>query len=191
MFKELESKQKLNKGLTIYPFFKRNKVLLLFASLNGGNVLEKFVDSLIEWQNDLGLSTPTSNDAVWSKLIELSEKEINTDLPVIKPLIFAERYDINQFGSISNVKSTNLSIGSIFIGICKGIINNLNEIMTASFLSDQLKCKRIIATGGAFSRNKILRQLLNQSDYGQRLTIQFKQDKNDAAFGAAKYVSSK
>ena len=49
------------KHITVLPYFN-NKVLLAFTSLNGGNVLEKFIDMFIEWCRDLSILDQNKND---------------------------------------------------------------------------------------------------------------------------------
>jgi sedoheptulokinase len=157
-----EIKSKLPPSTTVNPYFD-SRVLLVAASLNGGNVLESFIDAFLNWNADLGLVQKESvnRDLIWARLIDLAEKavEVGTSLNC-EPKIFAERHDKQTFGSMSNISHENVdSIGLVFDSICRGLIRNLREMITVMLMSE-LGCRRILATGSALVRNKRMKKWL-------------------------------
>ena len=178
-------KSSLPKSITIFPFFE-NKVLLVAASLNGGNVLDNFVDMIIKWNNDLGytndLNESSTND-LWSKLIDLGSRCVDDGNEKLecKPKLFAERHDKMTFASIQNIRQSNNSIGQVFNSICKGLIQNLNEMFPKDLLI-RLGCKRILATGSALIRNSLLKKHFESEFNG--INLEYKSS-SDSALGAA------
>ncbi|RNA39846.1 sedoheptulokinase isoform X1 [Brachionus plicatilis] len=163
----------LPKSVSCFPYFK-NKVLLVSASLNGGNVIEKFVEMVANWNQNLGVDV--EREIIWQKLIDQAEK---SDSSVhVNPVLYAERHDRLTFGSIANLRYDNLSVGQIFKGVCQGLIKNLHSMMAKDLIL-KFKCERIVATGGALIRNSVLRSSLeSEFDY---LPIVYKSS-TDAAY---------
>ena len=161
-------------------------MLLVSASLNGGNVLEHFVDLVLNWSSQLGFisqNDPKLKNLTWSKLIELSSEFVNTDSnPVCSPTLFAERHDKTKFGSIENICPGNTNVGQIFASICEGLIRNLHEMFPSELLINLIGCRRIVATGTAILNNPTLRTQLEKK-YGS-LPIVYKAAA-DSAVGAA------
>lgn len=169
----------LPKSVTCFPFFD-NKILLVSASLNGGNVLEKFVDMLTDWNQKLGIEM--DREKIWLNLIEQA-KNSNFSLE-ISPLFYAERHDKLAYGSMGNLRHDNLNIGNMFGGLCLGLIKNLHSMMNKELVL-KLKCDRIVATGGAITRNSVLKHCLEtEFDY---LPLVYK-NSTDAAYGSAIFV---
>lgn len=187
----MEIKSKLPKSVSMFPFFG-NKVLLVSASLNGGNILDKFIDTILDWNKVLGLGIENKDNTedrnlIWKRLIELSEKDANSSDLNCVPTVFGERHDRQVYGSISNIRNDNLSIGTVFNSICKGLVKNLNDMITYDLLMNELGCKRIIATGGCFKKNPILKKHF-EAEFNY-LPIIYK-DSCDAAFGAALFLKN-
>jgi hypothetical protein len=140
----------LPKCLALFPYFQ-DRVLIVGASLNGGNVLQKFVEIFTNFLNEFNDKNKLDNDEVWDKLIKMGNDLIlkgeNIDELECLPLLFGERFDINTFASLSNIKINNLNIASFFNSICKGLIKNLVHMMTFDFLINVVKCKRVVCTG--------------------------------------------
>ncbi|CAF1043118.1 unnamed protein product [Brachionus calyciflorus] len=177
-------KNELPLSVTCYPYFK-NRVLLVSASLNGGNVLEKFVDSILNWQKELLGDLSVSRDQVWKKLVDLGLKS-NSSL-ICEPILFGERHDMKKYASICNIQHDNFSLGQVFKSICDGLARNLHQMITKELILNKLKCKRIIATGGALCRNSVLRSSL-ESEFNY-IPIFYKESA-DAAYGAALFLKS-
>jgi sedoheptulokinase len=176
----------------MFPYF-HDQVLLVAASLNGGNVLEKFVEMLIDWNFELGLLESRNDDEfknrLWYRLIQLGEQKLNCSNKISKlecvPKLFAERHDKQTFARIENINVNNVDLGHVFASICEGLIRNLKEMITLELLIDVLGCKRLIVTGNAIIRNPILKHYL-QNEFAQ-VEIVYKAS-SDAAIGAANFL---
>ena len=183
---------KLPSSLSIFPYFD-NKVLLVGASLNGGNVLQSFVDMVSNFMNNFSLQT--DKDKVWEKLIQLGNESLNSSSSSIsnkiecRPVLFGERHDKQTFASISNVNINNFTIGNIFNSICRGLVQNLCDMITMEFLFQVIKCRRLICTGSCLTRNPILKFYLNEIFHNEynNVDILFKSS-SDSAIGAAYFL---
>jgi sedoheptulokinase len=177
-------------GVTINPYFG-DQVLLVAASLNGGNVLETFIETLLKWNTELGLAPcnqEIDRNQVWKRLISLAEE---AELVSIKnslqcePKLFAERHDKQRFGSMSNIRFDNLaSIGHVFAATCRGLITNLRDMISVQLLR-KLGCKRVVATGSALIRNPVLRKCLEEEFAGFEIVYK---SSSDSALGAATFL---
>ena len=170
--------------------------MLTACSLNGGNVLEKFVDTFLEWSSELDVLKDEINRddlkrKMWQRLIELgqqfSEKSLEADHKrlICKATLFGERHDKTTFASFHHIYPGNISLGEIFTSLCAGIVSNLNEMFPSDLLSGDLGCRRMIATGGAILRNPILKQQLEQEF--RKIPIVYKET-SDANLGAAYFL---
>jgi len=176
----------------MFPYF-HEQVLLVAASLNGGNVLEKFVQMVIDWNVEIGLLENRNDDdfknRLWSRLIYLGEQKLacSNEVSTLKcvPKLFAERHDKKTLASLENINVNNLDLGYVFASICEGLIQNLKEMITLELLIDKLGCKRLIVTGNAIIRNPILKHYLKKEF--ETLEIIYKAS-SDAALGAANFL---
>ncbi|XP_050531980.1 sedoheptulokinase-like isoform X2 [Daktulosphaira vitifoliae] len=163
-------------SIEYFPFFQ-NYFLVVAASLNGGNVLDIFVNSILNWIVSLGLSITKD---LWSQLLKSSSEEyINTSL-IVSPLMMAERHDPLTYGSLMNITSENLTINQMFTGICQGIVKNLYKMMPKEILIKE-NIQQIIGTGSVLTNNVVIKQEI-QKLYELPLNIKVT---GDAAFGAA------
>ena len=184
-------KHKLPSSITVFPYnlAGSKRLLLVAASLNGGNVLDHFVDLVLNWSSQLGFIDKCDvqlKSLTWSKLIELSTEFLNSDSnPVCSPTLFAERHDKTSFASIHNICPGNTNVGQIFASICEGLIRNLHEMFPSELLVNTIGCKRIVATGGAIFNNPVLRTQLEKK-YGC-LPIVYRMAA-DSAVGAALHL---
>ena len=189
------------KSITIFPYFG-DKVLLVAASLNGGNVLDTFVESLLTWYTQLGshqsqsessssITFKQQKDLVFERLIKLNENEttrISSTQMKFKPTLFGERHDKLGFGRVENVNFANIkSVSNLFDAMCCGLIDNLNEMFTCELLK-KIGCERVVATGNCIMRNSIVKSHL-MNVFGKSFPISFKAD-NDSAYGAALFCAS-
>lgn len=181
-------RHKLPKSISVIPYIG-DRVILSAASLNGGNVLEKFVDMLIEWNSELGFtcqSSESEKEHIWSKLINLSMKYMETETTIkCIPKLFAERHDTSTFGSLENLLHSNIKLGEIFASICHGLVKNLIEMFPVDILTNELGCQRVIATGSVVLKNPIVRAKLQYEL--KRMPIVFKES-SDSAIGAAMFL---
>ena len=129
-----------------YPYFS-GKYLVVAASLNGGNSLATFVQSLQTWLIDLGVTMPQGTlnrfkvnsrsnflilililAALWEKVLNLASNDSCTSLIDVKPTLLGERTNPYETASMSNIRLDNLKLGSVFRAICKGIAENLHKL---------------------------------------------------------------
>lgn len=167
----------------MFPYFD-DQVLLVAASLNGGNVLEHFIDTILSWNQDLGLAHTINREQIWSRLLTLAPQHSSL---VTDSRLFGERHDRNSCASVNNIRVDNLSIGNMFDSVCKGLISNLKDMMPESLLIQELGCKRLIATGSALVQNQVLKKHL-ESQFSS-LEIVYKSS-SDSAMGAALYLKN-
>ena len=168
-----------------FPYFD-GQYLTVAASLNGGNVIATFVDTLYEWlsllchgKNDHGTIT---KDDVYDRIIkagsEISGQD--TDL-IIKPTLNGERHQPEIRASVSNIMADNLSLGHVTRALCRGIVDNLNSMLPKErIMGDGIQ--RIVGCGSALMRNKILQEELEAMYDGLPVVYQAEED---AAVGAA------
>ncbi len=192
--KKYESlKSKLPSSISVFPYID-DKVLLVSASLNGGNVLDNFIEMLIDWNSQLGFvqqqtcghSVEEQKNIIWRKLIEIATSFLTFDSKLIcRPRLFAERHDKTTFASMENIFSGNNKLGPLFVSICNGLVTNLDEMFPRKILIDELNCKRIVATGSGVLKNPILKYQLER--VFKDLPIVYKES-SDSAVGAAMYL---
>ena len=184
-------KVKLPSSVTINPYID-DQVLLVAASMNGGNVLDNFIDTLIEWNEQLGLkdirneTVEQQKDKIWKKLISIAESNPNgkCELEFI-PRLYGERHDTKTFGSLNNISVGNFKLGKVFNSLCNGLIQNLHDMFPMDILIKELGCKRIIATGSGIIKNPIVKKQLEL--VFNKLPIDYK-DSSDSAVGAALFL---
>jgi hypothetical protein len=190
MDKSKLSNIKLPTSLSIFPYFD-DKILLVGAFLNGGNVLQSFVDMISNFM--INFSTQINKDQIWEKLIQLGNESLNapsTNALECKPVIFGERHDKQTFASLCNINISNFTIGNIFNSICQGLIQNLCDMITLDFLFQVIKCRRLICTGSCLTQNSILKFYLNEifiKNNNNDVEIVFKSS-SDSAIGAAFFL---
>ncbi|XP_030055384.1 sedoheptulokinase [Microcaecilia unicolor] len=140
-------------ALAYFPYFD-GKYLAVAASLNGGNVLATFVKMLSGWIAELGLDVPDST--IYTQMIRAALIQSSPILTVY-PTIFGERHAPDHLASVSNITTTQLSLGHVTRALCRGIVQNLHSMMSAQLLRES-GVKRIVGSGSALSRNEVLRQ---------------------------------
>ncbi|XP_062517234.1 sedoheptulokinase-like isoform X1 [Corticium candelabrum] len=155
-----------------YQPFMMNRSLVVAASLNGGNVLMKFVSLLQNWVSELGLECPTV-DTIYSRLLEGGEMLSTLK---ISPLLYGERHCPSVLGSVANISPHSPSLGETFTALCDGLIANI-----AGMLSNETL---IIGTGNALVKNPILQAAVKRH-FDFPLVIW---SSSDAAIGSAQYA---
>ena len=184
-------KHKLPNSVTVFPYFN-NRLLLVAASLNGGNVLTNFVQMIHSWNSEIFQSEHNyedSKDKIWYKLIKAGEEfsKKNTSSLICKPTLFGERHAKETYASWLNMKADNTSIGQVFFSICAGLVANLKEMFPVELLRTELGIKRIVGTGNALIKNSII---MKQLELQFQLPIFFNKS-NDSALGAALFLLKK
>lgn len=178
---KIPDKPDSSQPVQFFPYFGGNYIAVA-ASLNGGNVLSQFVDMLANWTKEFGSSV--NKDDVWATLIQKAlEKSSATGLNVV-PTIFGERHLPLQTASVMGITCDNLDLGSVFKSMCNGLVANLCNMMSPSYLK-QNGITRLIGTGSVISRNPIVKQEV-EMQYGI-LDIIFGES-CDSAAGAAIYA---
>ncbi|PAA52602.1 hypothetical protein BOX15_Mlig014592g1, partial [Macrostomum lignano] len=149
-------------GIDCFPFFSPDRYVLLAASLNGGNVLAEFVQTLADWQEQLtGQRCPS--ETVWQRLQVLADEakpaSASDPDPLISPTLLDERCGGGtQGGSVLGLRMSSCrSLGRLYRSVCLGLINNLLSLCPPAALR-QAGIDRIILAGSALRRNAVLRR---------------------------------
>src|SRR5882724_3718275 len=83
-----------NKAIDYFPYFE-GRYLSVAASLNGGNVLHSFIQSIKNIVKNITDIT-LSDDQIWDKLFKsyqsYNNENTNNEI-IVKPTVFGERYD--------------------------------------------------------------------------------------------------
>uniref|UniRef100_A0A1A7WU72 Sedoheptulokinase n=1 Tax=Iconisemion striatum TaxID=60296 RepID=A0A1A7WU72_9TELE len=166
----------LESSISYFPYFN-SSYLAVAASLNGGNVLATFVETLTSWMGELGAEL--SDSCLYEKLIRCALNQETSDL-MVSPTLLGERHNPLCLGQVTNISTSNLSLGHVFRALCRGVVSNISSMMPAERLLQAGVC-RIVGSGNALARNEVLRQEVErvfplQVVYGQNA---------DSAAGAA------
>ncbi|XP_051256477.1 sedoheptulokinase isoform X1 [Dicentrarchus labrax] len=140
-------------SISYFPYFE-DSYLAVAASLNGGNVLATFVEMLAAWMKELDVELTDS--CLYEKLIHCALNQETSDLRV-SPTILGERHNPLCLGQVTNISTTNLSLGHLTRALCRGVLDNITSMMPAERLQ-QAGVSRIVASGSAIARNEVLRQ---------------------------------
>lgn len=140
-------------SVAYFPYFNGSH-LAVAASLNGGNAMATFVRMLGSWMKEFGLEV--SESTIYSQLIQSALTQPKTDL-VVSPTLLGERHDPTALASVCQISPNNLSLGHVTRAVCRGIIQNLANMMPLQSLQ-AAGVKRIIGSGSALSCNTVLQQ---------------------------------
>ncbi|XP_056141061.1 sedoheptulokinase isoform X2 [Lampris incognitus] len=156
-------------SISYFPHFD-GSYLSVAASLNGGNVLATFVGMLSAWMKELGMEVDDSS--IYDRLIHCGLSQENSELRV-SPTILGERHNPLCLGQVANISTANLSLGHVTRAVCHGVLDNITSMMPAVLLREA-GVKRIVGSGSALSRNKVLRQEVERAfplpvEYGQHV----------------------
>ncbi|KAM4546869.1 sedoheptulokinase [Fundulus diaphanus] len=157
----------IESSISYFPYFD-SSYLAVAASLNGGNVLATFVETLTVWIKDFGAEL--SDSCMYEKLIGCALSQETSDL-MVSPTILGERHDPRRLGQVTNISACNLSLGHVFRALCHGVVSNVASMMPLEHLQ-RAGVSRIVGSGSALARNEVLRQEVErafplQVDYGQ------------------------
>uniref|UniRef100_A0A1A8EH72 Sedoheptulokinase n=1 Tax=Nothobranchius kadleci TaxID=1051664 RepID=A0A1A8EH72_NOTKA len=143
----------LEPSISYFPYFNAS-YLAVAATLNGGNVLATFVETLTSWMGELGAELGGS--CLYEKLIRCALIQETSDL-MVSPTLLGERHNPLCLGQVTNISTSNLSLGHVFRALCRGVVNNISSMMPAELLLQVGVC-RIVGSGSALARNEVLRQ---------------------------------
>ncbi|XP_072230600.1 sedoheptulokinase isoform X2 [Leuresthes tenuis] len=168
--------------ISYFPYFD-SSYLAVAASLNGGNVLATFVETLTTWMRELGVEL--SESCLYEMLIRCALNQETSDLRV-SPTLLGERHSPLCLGQVTNISTSNLSLGHVIRALCRGVVTNITSMMPADSLR-QAGVSRIVGSGSALARNEVLRQEVEkafplQVVYGQNA---------DSAVGVAMVLCDK
>lgn len=158
------------KSIDFVPFFDENQFLMIAATLNGGNVLNEFINHLQSIVKVLTKIELRIED-IWDRLIESFDSKENYDWQLnrayrIKPNLFGERFDPNRCCSIEFFhRWPNLL--EFVSTLCVGLIKNLIEMMpdfTQTIRINEMKRKKtlIICAGSLFNRNPFMKMAMER-----------------------------
>ncbi|XP_005800873.2 sedoheptulokinase [Xiphophorus maculatus] len=170
----------LESSISYFPYFD-SSYLAVAASLNGGNALATFVETLTAWMKELGVES--RDPCMYEKLIGSALNQESSDL-MVSPTILGERHDPLCLGQVTNISSSNLSLGHVFRALCRGVVSNVTSMMPVEHLQ-RVGVRRLVGSGSALARNEVLRQEVErafplQVVYGQNA---------DSAVGVAMALS--
>ncbi len=78
------------------------------------------------------------------------------DLAVVRPLLFGERHAPGAKASVADITPLNTGLGPVVRSVCRGIVDNLAEMMPTQMLDDG----RVDKVGlSALSSNQIIHKL--------------------------------
>ncbi|KAF7668887.1 hypothetical protein LDENG_00281240 [Lucifuga dentata] len=174
-FKPPDSPQPTS-SISYFPYFGAS-YLAVAASLNGGNVLATFVEMLTAWMKELGAEL--SGSCLYEKLIHCALSQESTDLTV-SPTVLGERHNPLCLGQVTNISTSNLSLGHVTRALCRGVLDNLTSMMPMPCLQEA-GVNRIVGSGSALDRNEVLQQEVEKAF---PLPVEFGQNV-DSAVGVA------
>lgn len=133
-----------------------------FLKLNFPRVFTRYLFKPLSCPTALlsGVEEP-SDLCLYQKLIGSAQNQGTTDLRV-RPTILGERHNTTCLAQVSNISSSNLSLGHVTRALCSGILDNIASMMPADLL-EQAGVRRIVASGSAIAQNQVLRQELERT----------------------------
>lgn len=135
---------------------------------------------LASWIKDLGINDSLpSTDEIYQRILDCADKKGSTSLNVV-PTLWGERHIPDQRGQVSNITSDNISLGDVGVALCRGLMENVKEMMSREFLHFH-GMQRIVGTGSALIRNQVLQKQVEQV-FGLPLVLS---ENADASTGAA------
>lgn len=148
----------------------------------GGNVLAYFVKTLKSWLHDLGLETP-SDSYIYQRLSTCGVHDRDVPKLTINPVLWGERHDPEQKAFVKDIVPGSLSLGNIYNSICIGLLLNIHSMIDQFF--EKYKATKLVGTGNALLRNKILQENVREIFCKDFETCEVA----DAAMGAAMSIN--
>jgi len=136
-----------------FPYMQGH--LAVAASLTGGNALAAFVSTIRDWCSELGV--PVEKEKVWDCLLQRGKDAASTTGMTIVPTLWGERHDPQSKASVRDIQMGSLGLGSIMRSLCRGLVENLASMLSASQLREA-GIRRLLGSGGALARNSLLQK---------------------------------
>lgn len=113
-----------------------------------------------------------SESSLFEMLIDCGLNQESTDLRV-SPTILGERHNPLCLGQVTNISTSNLSLGHVTRALCRGLVDNITSMMPVECLQEA-GVSQIVGSGSALSRNLVLRQEVERAfplpvEYGQNV----------------------
>ena len=141
-----------------------------------------YVQMLTSWMWDLGLNDHLpATDEIYQRILDCAEKKSLSSLKITSTL-WSERHMPDRRAEVSNLSSdsTCISLGDVGLSLCRGLVENLHEMMPKEFLHLH-GVQRIVGTGSALIRNQVLQKQVEQV-FGLPLVMS---DNSEESVGAA------
>ncbi|KAL5967268.1 Sedoheptulokinase [Taenia solium] len=205
-----------SKRISVWPFFHPNERIVVAASLNGGNVIERFIKMLRVWCRQLGC--PAIETAqIYEKLSHAASNQLeHDDSPIatmmsvseinVDPRLFGERYcesveakdyegaetteAVTTGASVTNIHPDDVfSLPAIYAAVCRGVVRNLVSMAPPELLV-WANVKQLYCMGGALKRNPLLLHQL-KSEYSRAdVTCVSEDNVVEACVGAALFTAT-
>lgn len=174
----IDTIKEIDSNLELRPYID-GKYLLCGSALCGGkaySLLEKFFSSYLAFAKIKG----GSQYEIMNELAEKAYGEKN--ILRVSTLFCGTRKDPKLRGTITELGEDNFSPEALTLGVLQGMVDELYWYFTCMSLENR---KSIVSSGNAVRKNKILRQLL-QDTFGCEVHISANQE--EAAFGTALFA---
>ena len=125
------------------------------------NVLATYVQMLTSWMWDLCLNDHLpATDEIYQRILDCAKKKSLLSLKITS-MLWSERHMPDRRAEVSNLSSDNISLGDVGLSLCRGLVENLHEMMPKKFLHLH-GVQRIVGTGSALIRNQVLQKQVEQ-----------------------------
>ena len=141
-----------------------------------------YVQMLTSWMWDLGLNDHLpATDEIYQRILDCVEKRSLSSLKITS-MLWSERHMPDRRAEVSNLLSDNtcISLGDVGLSLCRGLVENLNEMMPKEFLHLH-GVQRIVGASSALIRNQVLQKQVEQV-FGLPLVMS---DNSEGSVGAA------
>lgn len=154
-----------------------NRVLVVAATLSGGQSLLWLPDTINGWLKELGIPE-ISRDEIFKRLDQTAINGTSAGLKFM-PNFYGERHDTYLTGSIEGIIKDNFTLGNIFNSLTEGVLENLASMMPEQILDT----KKIVVANGNAVRNLATVRTKIPEVFG--LPLKVSDSREEAACGAA------
>jgi len=164
-------------GLELRPY-PDGRIAAVCASLCGGKAAEWLCETLINWCRELGGGALDSRE-VYRKLNDLGLASIDDSSLEVESNFMGERHSPTKRGAVKNIDLNNFTIGNLYAGLVRDVVENLKEMMPDSFLAGRT---RIVGSGNGIRKVPLVQKTIERV-FG--LPLHIKEGVEEAACGAA------
>lgn len=103
-------------------------------------------------------------DTIWKKLTEMSVSSLGDtggNGLLIQPIIYGERHDPSQTGSMSGANLYNTSLDCVFKSLCEGLVNNIHQMMPLCKLIES-GITRLVLTGSVVDKQPYVKEYVKK-----------------------------